>query len=100
MTTSAWRAHSGQPCRDFPDRLDQGLCRKRLDQIGDASRFHRGHADSMVVVRRDVDDRQRYPGRLQAMPDLDAGLMIEVDIEDDAKRVLEIIVILEGFGRR
>ena len=34
------------------------------------------------------------------MPQVDAGFIIQVDVEDDAKRFFEIVVVLKGLGRR
>ena len=34
------------------------------------------------------------------MPQVDAGFIVQVDVEDDAKRFFEIVVISKGLGRR
>ena len=34
------------------------------------------------------------------MPELDSGLVIQVDVENDAKSCFEIVVISKSFGRR
>ncbi len=89
-----------QTGRRFFDRLEQRPRPKWLRQIGNASGFHRGHADSGVVIRRDVDDRQGNSGRLETMPQLNPQLLVQVDVENQTTGRVEIAVIPERFRRR
>ena len=47
----------------------------------------------MAVIAGDVDNRQRYAGGLELLPQLDAGFVVQIDIENDAAGRAEITVI-------
>ena len=89
-----------EPSRCLLDRLDQRLCRERLCEIGEASGFQRSHPDGRIIVRGDVDNGHGNARRFETMPQVDAGFIVQVDVEDDAKRFFEIVVVLKGLGRR
>ena len=57
----------------------------------------RRYADGGVVVRRDVDDRYGNSGGLEAVPEFDPQLIVQIDIEDNANCRLEVVVVLERF---
>ena len=94
------RGTYASPGRRLLERLDQRPRRERLCEIGDASGFHRGHANGGVVVRGDVDDRHGNSRSLETVPQFDPGLVVQVDIENDANRRFEIVVILKRLRRR
>ena len=74
------------------DRLDERLCGKRLGQVGDATRLDRGCAVRLAVVAGDIDDRQPYPLAYEAMAQFKAGFAIQVDVKDEAKGIVEIVM--------
>src|SRR6202035_3174298 len=88
-----------QSGRCFLKRLDQRLRRERLCEVGDASGFQRSHAGGRIVVPSDVDDRHGNSSSFETMPQLYPGLIVQVDVKDDAKRFFEIVVVLKSLGR-
>ncbi len=50
----------------------------------------------MAIVGRDVNHWKINTRSLKAVSDLDAGFVVQIDIEDHANSPIEIIVILEG----
>jgi hypothetical protein len=53
----------------------------------------------MVVIDGDINDRNRNSRGLEAAPHLDPGLIIQVDVEDDAERPADVVVILKSLSR-
>jgi hypothetical protein len=86
---------SGQ--REF-DRLDQRFRREWLGQIRDASGLQRRHPGHVIVVAGDVDYRQCDAGSRELASQVDAGCIIQVDIDNDAKCLAEMVVIEQGLG--
>jgi hypothetical protein len=84
-----------KPHRRTLDRLNERPRRERLCQVRNAPRLHRGRANGIAVVGGNVDHRERDPGLGQPVPDLDSGLAIQLDIENDADCSGEIVVILK-----
>src|SRR5258708_13317605 len=80
--------------RNLLNGLNERLCRERLGEIGDAAGFHRRHPRCMIVVASDVHDRQRNSRRNQSMPHLYSGITVQVDIEDVAEGLIELIAFL------
>ena len=80
------------------DQLDQRLRLEWLRKIGNAAGFQGGHMDGGVVVRGDVNDRQENTRCLETIAQFDPGLVIQVDIEDDATGRIEIVLASERFG--
>ncbi len=52
----------------------------------------------MAVIAGDIDDRQRDACVQEPAAQLDAGLTIQIDIEDDAESVAEIAVSEQRAG--
>ena len=88
-----------KPGRGLLKRPDQRLRRERLCQVGDTSGFQGGHANGMVVVGGDINDRNGNSRGFEAPPHLDPGLVVQVDVENDAKRLVEVAVILKSLCR-
>jgi hypothetical protein len=88
-------ASLGQPGSHSFDRLKERMCRKRLCQISDTSRRHRGRANGIAVVGGDVDHRQGDSRLAEPVSDLYSRLAVQLDIENNADRPGEIIVILK-----
>lgn len=89
-----------QPGRCFLKRLDQRLRRERLCEIGDASGFQRSHPGAKVVIRSYVDDRHGNSSSFEIMPQFNAGLAIQVDVENDANRFFEIVMVFKSLRGR
>lgn len=81
------------------DRLDQRLRSEWLRQIGNASGLDGGSPNGVVVIGRDVDDRQGNARIDQPISHLDPRNAIQLDIENDADRRIEIIAALERLRR-
>src|SRR6516164_3496343 len=88
-----------QPSSYSLDRLEQRFGRERLREISDASGFHRGCANRIAVIGGNEDNRQRDPRLAQPVPDLYSRLAVQLDVENDADRLLEIVVILKRLCR-
>jgi hypothetical protein len=86
--------------RDLVDRLNQGLRSERLRKISDAARFDCGRAKSGIVIGSDVNNWQQNARRFETVPQLDSGFVVQVDVENDATRRTEIVVVLELFDGR
>src|SRR6478609_3192242 len=100
----------GKPAPTFPDHalgggarffnwFNERLRRKRLGQVGKATHLGYGSADRFTVVAGDKDDWQAYALVGKAPAHFDAGLAIQVDIHDHAKRPIEITMPKDGIGR-
>src|ERR1700730_7672505 len=89
----------GQPSSHFFDRLNERLCRKWFCQIGDTSGLHRRRTNGVAIVGSDVDHRQRDPGFSQSIPDLYSRLAVQLNVENNANRLPEIIVSLKCLRR-
>jgi hypothetical protein len=81
------------------ERLDQRIRGERLCEIGEAPGLKRGHANGRVVLRGHVDDRHRNPRSFETMSQLDARSILQIEVENDANRVFEIVVIFESIRR-
>src|SRR6516225_949203 len=88
-----------QPSSYSLNRFEQRFGRERLREISDASGFHRGCANRIAVIGGNEDDRQRNPRLAQPVPDLYSRLTLQLDIENDADRLLEIVMILKRLCR-
>ncbi len=53
----------------------------------------------MVVVSGDVNNRNGTSSGFQATPHLDAGHIVQIDVQNDTKRLIEIAVILKCLCR-
>ena len=53
----------------------------------------------MAVICSDINDRNGDSSGLEAVPQLDPGLIVQVDIENNAKGLVDIVVILESLSR-
>lgn len=83
--------------RYFLYRLNQCPCRKRLAEIGDAARSHGSHPRCVIVFARNENHWQGNAGRSKLMSHFDPRLIVQIDIENDAAGLLEILVRLKGF---
>jgi hypothetical protein len=70
------------------ERLDQRLRRERLCKVGDTPGFQGSHANRMAVICGDVDDRNGNSRGLEAVPRVDPGLIIQVDVGKSRKAQL------------
>src|SRR5271156_5456270 len=90
-----YRRSLRKPHRRTLDRLNERPRWERLCQVRNAPRLHRCRANGIAVVGGNVDHRERDPGPGQPVPDLYSRLAIQLDIENDADRSGEIVVILK-----
>ncbi|WP_441300155.1 hypothetical protein [Bradyrhizobium sp.] len=81
------------------NRFDQRFRSKWLRQIGNAPGFDGGSPNRVIVVGRDVDDRQGNARIDQSMAHLDPRNAIQLDVENDADRCIEIVAALERLRR-
>ena len=52
----------------------------------------------MIVLSSHINNRKRDTGRLQAMAHLNAGIVVEMYVENDADRLFEVAVLLKCVG--
>src|ERR1700716_3229254 len=81
------------------DRLDERLRRERLVQVGNASRFDRSQPFRRAVISGYIDDRRLDALVGKSPTQLDAGLIVQIDIDDDADRLAEIVMIEQRPAR-
>ena len=60
----------------------------------------RSLANGGFVVSSHVDHRHGNARGFEAVPQFDAGRIAQVDVEQDANRISEIVVVCKGIRRR
>src|SRR3954449_3023216 len=81
------------------DCLYKRLRRERLCQVGYTSRFNRRQVVHLAVIAGNIDDRRRDAIARKRPSQLDTGLAVQIDIDDDADRLIETVVIEQRLRR-
>lgn len=80
------------------DRIDQRSRRERFGQIGRASRFERGCSRRPAIVSGDKNDWKDNAGTSQPVPDINSRHIIQMDVQDDTKRLIKVLMALKCFS--
>ncbi len=83
-------------------RLDRGDERTRLEwlvQISCAAGYHRRRPTVFAVVAGDEDDGHRNAHGRKLTAQIDAGMACQIDVQDYAKRLIEILMLEQRSGR-
>jgi len=78
---------------------DKRARRERLGQIGNTPGIDRGRAVRRAVIAGNVNDGSRHTFVRKPLSHRNAGLIFQIDVDDDAGDVFEITVVEECLRR-